>query len=382
MAEPFKHCINAEGVRIAAAHLARTSPLFDADRFYADVVPQIDALELKARAMWIATALEHHLSPQFDEAAAHIEAALAPLGAPAEGLTGWFLWAVGEFIARRGVDQPVRAIECLQQTTQRFTAEFALRPFLVAHPALVYQALQQWVHHPSEHVRRLVSEGARPRLPWGMQLPSAIADPSPSWPLLDALIDDESPYVRRSVANHVNDIAKDHPELVADWVERYLPTATPARRALLRHASRTLVKQGHLRMLQAWGTGAAFAGTAKLTLTPSTIRLGEYVTFTVTLTAKAPHPQPLMIDYVLHHVRADGTTSPKVFKGWQTTLPARGTLTLSRRHAVKAITTRRYYPGAHRLAIQVNGRSVAEGVFLLVPTTAEIGSRSPRSRGE
>ncbi|AMW04479.1 DNA alkylation repair protein [Gemmatimonas phototrophica] len=365
MAEPFKTFINADGVQAAAGHLARTSADFDAARFCADVVPQLDALELKARAMCIATALEEHLATNFDEAAAHLERALAPHGAPDQGLTGWFLWAAGEFVARRGLEHPVRSLACLQHMTQRFTAEFAIRPFIVAHPRLVFDTLQQWIHHPSEHVRRLVSEGTRPRLPWGLQLKALIADPSPSLPLLTALLDDDSEYVRRSVANHLNDIAKDHPELVAEWVERYLPDASAPRRALLRHASRTLIKQGHRRVMHAWGTGATFAGTAAITLTPARIVLGEHIGISVTLQSHASQDQVLTIDYIVHHVKADGTTSPKVFKGWHLTLSAGQTHTVTRRHAVKPITTRRYYPGRHLVTIQVNGHPVADASFVL-----------------
>lgn len=365
MAEPFKTFINAAGVEGAANHLARTSADFDAARFCADVVPQLDALELKARAMCIATALEQHLSPDFPEAAAHLERALAPLGAPNDGLTGWFLWAAGEFIARRGLAHPARSLACLQQLTQRFTAEFAIRPFIVAHPTLVYDTLHTWLSHPSEHVRRLVSEGTRPRLPWGLQLRALIDDPSPSLPLLAALLDDDSEYVRRSVANHLNDIAKDHPELVAEWVERYLPTASAARRALLRHASRTLIKHGYHRVLQAWGTGTPLDGHAVVALTPTIISLGAHIAIAVTLTSTSANSQTLTVDYVVHHVKGDGRTSPKVFKGWRPTLAAGETVVLSRRHAVKPITTRRYYPGMHRITIQVNGRPVAEAAFEL-----------------
>src|SRR5439155_5352418 len=131
----------------------------------------------------------------------------------------------------------------------------AIRPFIVRHPALAFATLARWTTDPSPQVRRLVSEGSRPRLPWGLQLKSLIADPSPTLPLLEALMDDESEFVRRSVANHLNDIAKDHPALVAEWIETHLPGASAQRRALLRHASRTLIKRGDARILKAWGLG-------------------------------------------------------------------------------------------------------------------------------
>lgn len=373
MAESFKDFIGAETVRRSAAHLARTDGSFDADRFCRDVLPQLGALELKARAMCVATALEQHLSSDFSAAADHLERALAPIAADKDtaadaetgGLQGWFLWAAGEYVARRGMVHPARALECLRAMTQRFTAEFAIRPFVVNHPTLVFETLAQWTTDPSDHVRRLVSEGTRPRLPWGMQLPALIADPSPSLPLLLALLDDPSEYVRRSVANHLNDIARDHPELVADWVERHLPEASPARRKLLRHASRTLIKNAHPRVMQAWGAGTPFNGTVDFSIAPGTIRLGERVSLEVTLRSHGATDQSLEIDYVVHHVKADGRTTPKVFKGWKTTVRSGATVTLSRRHAVKAITTRRYYAGVHRVTIQVNGTTVADAAFEL-----------------
>lgn len=368
MPEPFKTFINAAGVSTAAAHLALAYPPFEGAAFYAEVIPRLDALELKARVSCVADALERYLSPDFHEAASHIERALAPIGEqdPGVGLTGWMLWPVGEFVARRGLDHPDRALACLQQLTQRFTAEFAIRPFVERHPALVFATLREWTAHPSDHVRRLVSEGTRPRLPWGARRASLVADPSPALPLLEALLDDDSAYVRRSVANHLNDIAKDHPALVAAWVERHLPEAPSARAALLRHACRTLIKQGDPRVLAAWGRGARLDGRAQVALTPPRLHFGETLQLAVTITSTAVITQALTVDYIVHHVKADGRTSPKVFKGWTVTLPPGGTVHLAKRHAVKPITTRRYHAGQHRVEIQVNGNVVAKAAFALV----------------
>ncbi|MBL8308612.1 MAG: DNA alkylation repair protein [Rubrivivax sp.] len=368
MAEPFKNLINAEVVEEAARHLARVAPGFDAARFTALALRNLEALEMKARAMQIADALEATLPGAFEAAAKHIEAALAPMATDDKpvaggGLAGWVLWPVGEFVARRGLAQPERALITLAELTQRFTAEFALRPFIVAHPALCFQTLQRWTAHPSAHVRRLVSEGSRPRLPWGLQLKALIADPAPTLPLLRALQDDGSETVRRSVANHLNDIAKDHPGLVAAWLEEHLPDAPAPRRALLRHASRTLIKRGDARVLQAWGLGAPLRGSATLGLSPARVTLGEAVELRVSLASTAARAQKLVVDYAIHHVKADGSTSPKVFKGWTLELPPHADATLARRHAVRPITTRRYHAGRHVVELQVNGRVVASAAF-------------------
>ncbi len=373
MAEPFKNFLNAGLVREAAAHLAKHTPGFDAEAFIRRASSGLEALELKARSLHICAALEATLPQDFPRAAAALEAALAPPtpeggDAPTGlegGLRGWILWPVGEYIARHGQAQPERALAALHALTQPFTAEFAIRPFIVQHPQLSLATLARWASDPSHHVRRLVSEGSRPRLPWGLQLKALVQDPSPTLPLLLALQDDPSDYVRRSVANHLNDIAKDHPALVAQWLRDHLPGAPPPRRALLKHASRTLIKAGDPAVLKAWGLGAAFKGEARLCLSPSKITLGGEVTLTLQLRSTSPQPQRLAVDYAVHHVKAHGGTRAKVFKGWQLELPPRAEVTLTKRHPVKPITTRRYHAGRHGVAVQVNGGVVAESSFQL-----------------
>jgi 3-methyladenine DNA glycosylase AlkC len=370
LAEALKLRLDAALVRDAAQHLQRAWPGFDRARFTALALDGLDALELKPRARHIASALDATLPDDFDRLAATIEASLAPPRSDdtlpatgAAGLAGWIVWPLTELIAARGLAHPERALAALHALTQRWTAEWAIRPFIERHPALAFETLQRWTHDPSPHVRRLVSEGSRPRLPWGLQLRSLVADPSPTLPLLHALQDDASAYVRRSVANHLNDIAKDHPGVVADWLAAHLPGAPPQRVALLRHASRTLVKAGDARVLAAWGIGAPLRGEAALTITPRRIVLGGAVTLDVVLRSTSRRAQRLVVDYAVHHVKADGSTSAKVFKGWVVELAPGEERRLAKTHAVRPISTRRYHPGRHRVTLQVNGRAAAEATF-------------------
>ncbi len=372
--EPFKTLLNGALVARMAQHLQRVHRGFDATRFTALAGHGLDALEMKARAMQMADALEATLPADFDQACGVLEAALAPpwpgdrLGSDdpcRHGLEGWALWPAGEFVARRGRGHTVRALQALHALTQRFSAEFAIRPFIVDDPDTVFATLQRWTADPSAHVRRLVSEGSRPRLPWGLRLQALVADPSPALPLLAALQDDDSAYVRRSVANHLNDIAKDHPGLVVDWVRRHRPGAPPPRLALLRHASRTLVKDGHGPMLAAWGLGHAFDGHAELSLGATRCSLGGTLPFALTLRSGAPRPQTLVVDYAVHHVKADGSRRPKVFKGWTLTLAPGEARVLARRHPLKRVTTRRYHAGLHALDLRLNGHVVAHAEFQL-----------------
>jgi 3-methyladenine DNA glycosylase AlkC len=374
MAEAFKNLIGAETVRSAATHLRNAWPAFDATRFEMLALDGLQALEFKARAMHLCAALEATLPGDFGHAAGLIEAALAPPGegddlsalrsGPA-GLAGWVVWPLGEYVVRRGQTSPQRALQTLHALTQRHTAEWAIRPFIENHPELTFATLARWVADPSAHVRRLVSEGSRPRLPWGLQLKALILDPSPTLPLLRALQDDPSEYVRRSVANHLNDIAKDHPQLIVQWLHEHLVDAPPQRRALLKHASRTLIKQGHPDVLQAWGLGKPLRGEAKLSLSPKRLAVGGSLTFTVQLRSSSARAQTLLIDYAVHHVKASGERTPKVFKGWSLQLGAHEQLTLTKRHSMRAVTTRRYYPGRHELDLRINGQVAASAFFEL-----------------
>ena len=361
MAEPFKNLISPAAVRAAAQQLAAVWPGFDAAQFAQRACRGLEALELKARALHVCAALERSLPADFEQAAAGLRAAMQG----EHGLKGWILWPVGEYIARHGQAQPVLALDLLRTLTPRFTAEWAIRPFIEQHPTLSFETLARWVDDPDEHVRRLVSEGSRPRLPWGLQLKGLIADPTPTLALLERLQDDPSEYVRRSVANHLNDIAKDHPALVAAWVETHLPNAPPERQKLLRHACRTLIKAGDARVLKAFGLGQALKGTVALHVSPPRIRLGEAVELQVVLQSNVRRPQALLIDYAVHHVKAAGHRTAKVFKGWRVELAPGETRTLVKRHAVKPITTRVYHAGPHAVDLRVNGRVVAEAGFEL-----------------
>lgn len=374
MAEPFRNWIDAALVEAAAQHLQRAWRAFPRTEFVRQATKGLAGLELKQRVQQVAAALATHLPADFARACDVVEATLAPPQAELElkslhcsdaGLAGWIVWPLTEFVALRGLAHPERALRCLHALTQRLTAEFAIRPFLVAHEELVLRTLQAWCDDPSAHVRRLVSEGSRPRLPWGIRLQRFVQDPSPTLPLLERLQDDPSDYVRRSVANHLNDIAKDHPRVVAEWLQRFLPDAPPTRVALLQHASRTLVKKGDRAVLAAFGLDAALRGSATLAIEPLVARIGGAVELVVELRSSARREQKLVVDYVVHRVLADGSTSPKVWKGWKLALPAGATKSLRKRHSLQKVTVRTDRPGRHAVELLVNGRVVATSAFEL-----------------
>ena len=199
-----------------------------------------------------------------------------------------------------------------------------------------------------------------------MRLPAFMTDPAPVIHLLELLKDDDEEYVRRSVANNLNDIAKDHPDLVAEIASQWLKGAEKNRERLVRHACRTLIKQGHQATLKAFGYNKARVEVDKLEVLNSSVAFGSALEFELGLTSASADSQPLIIDYAIHHQKANGSTSPKVFK-WKTlTLERHATLVAKRRHPMKMITTRVYYPGTHKLEILINGTSVGVVDFELI----------------
>lgn len=183
---------------------------------------------------------------------------------------------------------------------------------------------------------------------------------------LSRWLDDPSEYVRRSVANHLNDIAKDHPELIVTWLNTHLPDAPDTRRRLLRHASRSLIKNAHVEVLSAWGLGQPFDGDIQVTLDKHRVAVGETLTIQVALHAHGQAPQSLELDYRVHHLKANGETSPKTFKGKRLTLQPGEKLIWQKVHVLKPVSTRRYYPGPHALDIQLNGAVHGLTPFVLV----------------
>lgn len=280
--------------------------------------------------------------------------------------TGWMIWPVTEAVAVRAVPDAFDVgLQLVADLTSRLTGEFALRTFLAADLDRTLATALRWTASPDEHVRRLASEGTRPRLPWAKRVPAIIDDPQSTVPILDALHRDPSEYVRRSVANHLNDISRSDPALAVAVATRWLTTETTP---LVRHALRTLVKAADPGALALLG----FPPPAALTVTGpalgrANVRVGEELPFEFTLTNDGDEDVRLAVDYVVHHRKANGTLTPKVFKLTTRTLAAGESVTISRRHSFRPITTRVYHSGEHAVELQVNGRTFGRTSFTLRP---------------
>jgi len=374
MAESLKTFFSKALVARIAASIERIHPDFPSKRFVADACRGLDELELLDRARKIADALHAHLPPRYPEA---VEILLRSLGAEhatdelqGVGMAPFFYLPHTIFVATHGLDDFETSMRAQHELTRRFSCEFSIRAFIGRHPDATLKTMQRWATDKNAHVRRLVSEGTRPRLPWASRVPFLDANPERVLQLLELLKDDPASVVRRSVANHLNDLSKTAPELAFATVKRWLKDATPERRALVEHAMRSAIKRGDPRALGLLGFGATpRAEITDTTFSPKRVSIGEKVRIGFTLHSTTEKPQDLVVDLVVHFVKANGQSSPKVFKVDNVKLKAGQAQEVSKVISLAVHTTRTPYPGRHRVDAQLNGTTFPLGAFTVVEAT-------------
>lgn len=363
MAEPLKNMYNAAFFAQMTAAFQQVYAPFETEAFLEHLYNEAwDSLPLKARVRQIALCLRQFLPSEYREAIEVLKQA-APL------LTQYSFEVIffPEFVEVYGLDDWDVSLAALEIFTQYSSAEFAVRPFIMKDTPRMMAQMQTWARHPNHHVRRLASEGCRPRLPWAMALPMFKKDPAPILPILDALKDDESEYVRRSVANNLNDIAKDHPDTVIEALRRWSADTRPHVQWITHRALRTLVKAGHTQALDLLGFGnQASVEITKIMLSTDIVTVGQSLTFALDITSNSDQAQDLLIDYVVYFMKANGTQAPKAFKLTKKPLRPGETLHIEKTHSFKVITTRTYHPGAHALAFKINGQEIGGPVFQLL----------------
>lgn len=341
---------------------------FPASAFLERVAEGWESLELMARGQRIADALWESAGMPYPRLVAILVAELGPELERTEdnGMAPFRHLPVSFLVARFGLDHLEESLEAMHALTRRFTAEFCIRPFLDRHREAVLPRLRDWARDPSPHVRRLVSEGTRPRLPWASRLREFQRDPSLALPLLEMLRDDPHPYVRRSVANHLNDIGKDHPRVLLEVARSWWPDASPERRRLLEHALRVRIKEGDPEVLELLGYGATESvEVGKVRFHPGSVRLGEAIEVSFEVRNTSAVARDLLVDLRLHAVKHDGSRKPRVFKGRRLALgpgeATRPSLSLS----FRPMTTRAHHPGRHEVEALVNGIPHPLGSFLV-----------------
>ena len=344
-----------------AGALSGIDPQFSQERFLAAASENLDALSIMQRLRQIAVTLDTVMTGSYASKLERLRA-LAP-----HINHGFASITLPEFVALYGQDDFDLSMDALKYFTAFGSSEFAIRHFLQRDMERTLAVMQGWAEDDNEHVRRLASEGSRPRLPWSFQLRPLMLDPSPTAPILEALKADPSLYVRKSVANHLNDITKDNPDLALARVRVW--NLGDARTVwIVRHALRSLIKKGDPRALALIGAGEkALVRIDGFSVTPPALMLGERLQVTAKLSSLAPAPQKLVIDYAVHYVKKAGGTSRKVFKWKELSLAPKEVLDISISQVIRDFTTRKHYPGFHRIDLMVNGETMAESGFELLP---------------
>jgi 3-methyladenine DNA glycosylase AlkC len=355
-------------VQRLGADLARAHPPFPKRAFVRDACTGLDELELLDRGKHIAAGLEKHLPRNYPDA---IELLLRSLGPELSndeligvGMAPFFYLPHMIYVSRRGLDHFDLSMKALHALTKRFSAEAAIRPFIAAEPDRTFAILRKWASDPNAHVRRLVSEGTRLRLPWAPRVAWLDANPRRVIELLERLKDDKATMVRRSVANSLNDLGKVHRDLLAETCRAWLEPASRERRALVEHALRSAVKRGEPQALRLLGYGKRPAVSVEgARIEPRRVKLGGRVIVRFGLRSASRRRQDLLVDLAVHFVKYNGRSAPKVFKLKRLTLEAGRTAKLAGKVSLAPMTTRQHYPGQHRVEVIVNGVAFPVGEF-------------------
>jgi 3-methyladenine DNA glycosylase AlkC len=363
VADALKSFFSKDLVAKIAASIKNVHPAFPSPAFQKQASRDLEGLELLDRGRQIATALHGSLPPRFPEAA---DILIRSLGSPlpaveGNGMAPFFYLPHVVFAAEYGLDDFDVAMRLQRELTRRFSAEFSIRAFLDRDPARTLAVLKTWARDPDVHVRRLVSEGTRPRLPWAPRLRAFQRDPGPVLELLELLKDDPERYVQRSVANNLNDIGKDHPHVLVDVARRWLPGAPQSRAWIVRHALRWLVKQGNAAALEVLGCDDAADIEVTARIAPRRVRIGGQVLVRLEVHNAGAAPVQAVVDLAVHFVKTNGAARPKVFKGAGVRLAPGERVAIPCRVSFALHTTRTAHPGRHLLEARVNGRVVPLG---------------------
>jgi len=359
----LKNWFDEKFYRQLAGQLHRQYSRFNREIFIAGALDGLEALSLTERLRRTTTLMAEQLPSDFVRAL-DILAPLAPLY---EGTFKGMCFP--DFVGMYGRGHFDRSLDALKYFTRYSSSEFAVREFFKLDFQRTLDAALEWSCDENRHVRRLASEGSRPRLPWSFQLHTLVQDPSPVRPVLDNLKSDTEIYVRKSVANHLNDISRDNPEIMLDWISEW-DHAIPETSWISRHASRSLLKKCHPRAFALFGfTADPSLDVSPLRLSRTSLSLGEGQNMSFTVTSTGTVPQKLAIDYTVHYVKKSGKRAPKVFKLKELVLAAGATENVAKSQTFENFTTRTHYAGRHDVDILINGKVFGTGNFELRVST-------------
>jgi len=362
---------NKDKVTGIAGEIQAVYPEFEKTRFVNKVTKKFPELELMDRLLWIRDCLREFLPDDYRQSTAVL---LKSLPSPCDPTVsdddfGDYIYGpYGAFLAEYGCTEKDAAfsLSAIKEMTTRFSCEFPIRSFLNVFPKKTLQEMQKWVKDDHYHVRRLVSEGTRPTLPWAKKITIDYKDPLP---LLDMLHADSTRFVTRSVANHMNDISKIDPGLVVTTLKRWQKEKRQSDKEMAfitKHSLRTLEKSGHAGALKLLGYKGGEVHVAKLQISTPKVRIGDALEFSFSVTSTAKETQNLLVDYHLYFQKSNGELAPKTFKITKTTIEPGETLTFTKRQPLRPMTTRVLYVGEHQIEIQLNGETFPRQSFTLL----------------
>jgi 3-methyladenine DNA glycosylase AlkC len=372
MAENFelRDFYNEHSVTVLADSIKAVYTDFPIAEFKDFVLPPFPDLGLLERANRITDGFEKFLPSSFELTTniliKNVEETLKV--GRGTGVDSFLIFPHAQYVARNGFDHFDLSMKALNAFTRKFTSEFAIRPFIKKYPERTLAVLAEWTKDPNEHVRRLVSEGTRPLLPWAIKLNEFAENPEPCFQLLELLKKDNARYVQKSIANHLNDHSKKHPTRVVEILSRWQKEVkTKDMEWIIKHALRTLIKDGHPKALDLLGFGIPKGIELRnFKIEPSKVIFGDGVNFAFDIVSNAKSVANLVIDFKLYFKKSNGTLAPKVFKLTTAKLDPGASLTIQKFHPIRPITTRKYYPGEQQLSIQINGKEFEKLSFDLL----------------
>ena len=338
------------GQAVAEVHWA-----FDKQKFI-DTIYEGDFAqkEWKERMKHTTVVLHQFMPENFPEAVSLIDKIIANLKKNkfTEGNLAFIFFA--DYIEMYGLDDFKTSAKAFVNITQFISCEFAVRPFILKYKEKMIDEMVKWSLHENHHVRRLASEGSRPRLPWAMAIPFLKKDPASILPILENLKNDTSEYVRRSVANNLNDIAKDNPQIVLEIAEKW-KGVTKETDAIIKHGCRTLLKQGHPEILIHYGLESTNIELSSFKIKTPVVKIGEYLQFQFHLNNKNTEAKTIRLEYAVHYKKSKGHLAKKVFKISEKIYQSNQLTKIDRNQSFKIITTRVFHTGVHQLSIIING---------------------------
>jgi 3-methyladenine DNA glycosylase AlkC len=376
MAEPFKNMYNEHYFARLTEAFKRVID-FDERKFVSQVMDkEWENRELKQRTKHIATILRNFLPPDYKNAIAKILELLnyeremhdfSVIDDAKFGLSLEYGWILSDFVEQYGLNDYQTSVKAIEEITQFTSCEFAVRPFIIRYPNEMMKQMLAWSKHKHWGVRRLSSEGCRPRLPWAMALPKLKENPTPIISILENLKNDVSRFVRLSVANNLNDIAKDNPETVIDLAKKWQGESENID-WILKHGCRTLLKQGNPEVMELFGFGSEVKNIKiqDFKILIPKVKIGESLEFSFKLLNNNKNNTQIRLEYAIYYQKANGTLSKKVCKISEKEYSANSITQITRKHSFKIVTTRVLHPGLHQVSIIINGNEFEKYDFELL----------------